>query len=129
MRPRAASDWPPDCSGAPTSSPILWAHDVVFAVVPDLPMAPLGERAACDAPRGRQRRRSRREGHVQRGSDRGSAFMKGILSRTRDLDRRTAYTPRRVPQLGDCMRRERQQAGRRRRKKRYAYVPHVFNLP
>jgi hypothetical protein len=49
-------------------------------------------------------------------------------SRRRDFDRTTLRTPRRAPHLGQGGRRERQQAGRCRRQKRYACVPHVLNL-
>jgi hypothetical protein len=72
---------------------------------------------------GRQRGRSKREADV---SDRRGALI-GTLSRRGDFDRLTRCTPRRVAEFSD-RRGEWQQARRRRRKKRYAYVPHVFAL-
>ena len=102
---------------------------MVLARVPDLLMPPLYVHAAWDARRGRLRRCAEREAHVQDRSDHWSAFLYGTLGRPpRDLDRRTPYTPGRVPQLRDCGRRERKWAGGRRQKKRHAYVSHVLNL-
>lgn len=107
------SNSPPGCLGGADLRPVLLsARDVVPARVPDHRMTPFGEPAPFDAWRGR--RRSGGEARVQRGSDRGSAFLEGTLSRRCNLDRGTPYTPRRVPQLGNCGRRKRQQASRHR---------------
>src|SRR5580692_9111604 len=94
------SNSPPDYLGGADLRPVLSAHDVVLARVPDHLMTPFGERAAFDAWRGRQRRRSGGEARVPHGSDRGSAFREGTLSRRRNLDRGTPYTPRRVLDSG-----------------------------
>ena len=106
------SNSPPDCLGGPDVRPVLLAH-VVLARVPGHRMTPFGGRAPSDAWCGRQRCRSGEEAHVQRGCDCRSAFLEGTLSRRRNLGRGTPYTPRRVPQLGDCGRRKWQQESRR----------------
>lgn len=94
--------------------------DLSAASVPPYVAHPRGRRSVG---LGRQRRRSKREAHV---SDRRSALI-GILSRRCGVNRSTGCTPGRVPYFGRCGG-ERQQAGRHRRKKRYAHGPHVFAL-